>query len=471
MASPVEAYPDTATLFGWIEEIVSWGVRRPCTAADETAIDWIAAKFEAFGIQDVRLEPLDVLLWSCSSADVELRRRDDPAAVQFIDGFALPYCSPARGVTASLAEVGRQPIKGAIAWEQIDLVTLPGPVMRALAIDAVDPDDSFDVLIQTYPFSSRAIDLLGPLAEQGAIGFVGILNEGFWDTNEYYVPYDAVPRQIPGIWISPGDGAKFLEMVRSGPVTAKLRVDGRLTTGQSANVVGVLPGASDDWIVIGTHHDAPWASAVEDASGIAMLLAQAAAWSRVPQGERPHNLLFVATAAHMAGGAGTAAFINDHSDQLRSVVCEIHLEHIARASKVEGGCLIPLDPPEVRWWFTSPNPDLQQLVVSSLMAEKIDRSLIMHPEIFGTHPTTDGGLFHLYGVPLVNLLAAPRYLFDPGDTIEMVHTASLVPLTRAVARIIQGLGGFTRDSMRAGIDPAPPPQLPVKFSNQIDSNL
>lgn len=463
MVSPVEAHPDTATLLGWIEEIVSWGVRRPCTPADETAIDWIAAKFGAFGLQDVRLEPLDVLLWSCESADLELRRSDDPSATRFIEGFALPYCSPTRGVTASVAELEQQPIEGSIAWAQIDLITLPGPVMRALASEAVDPDDSFDVLTQTYPFSSRAIELLGPFAEQGAVGFIGILNEGFWETNQYYVPYDAVPRQIPGIWISPADGMKFLDMVRSGPVTAKLTVDAGLTTGESANVVGVLPGASDDWIVIGTHHDAPWASAVEDASGIAMLLAQAAAWAAVPQDERPHNLLFVATAAHMAGGAGTAAFITDHRDQLQSVVCEIHLEHIAKASKVEQGRLIPLDPPEVRWWFTSPNQALQQLVVNSLKAEKIDRSLLMHPEIFGTHPTTDGGPFHLEGVPLVNLLAAPRYLFDPGDTIEMVHSDSLVPLTRAVTRIIHGLGAHTPDSMRAGIDPAPPPQLPVKF--------
>lgn len=463
MASPVESHPDEATIFSWIEEVVSWGVRRPCTPADDRAIDWIAEKFERFGLQDVRLEPVDVLLWSPTSAGLELRHDDDPASADFIEGFALPYCSPARGVTASVAELDRQPVDGSIAWTSVDLITLPGPVMRGLASAVVDPDDSFDVLAQTYPFSARAIDLLGPIAELGAVGFVGVLNDGFWDTSEYYVPYDAVPRQIPGIWISPSDGARFLELVRSGSVTAKLMVDAAITSGESANVVGVLPGASDDWVIIGTHHDAPWASAVEDASGIAMLLAQVAAWADVPQEERPHNLLFVATAGHMAGAAGTATFINDHRDQLASVVCELHLEHIAKASRVESGQLVPLDPPEVRWWFTSANPALQQLVVNSLRAEQVDRSLLMHPEIFGPHPTTDGGFFHLEGVPLVNLLSAPRYLFDPGDTLEMIHRKSLEPLTRAVSRIIQGLGSHTPSSLRAGIDRSPPPALPLRF--------
>lgn len=37
------------------------------------------------------------------------------------------------------------------------------------------------------------------------------------------------------------------------------------------NVTGTLPGRSDQWVIVASHHDAPWASAVEDASGVALV--------------------------------------------------------------------------------------------------------------------------------------------------------------------------------------------------------
>lgn len=47
----------------------------------------------------------------------------------------------------------------------------------------------------------------------------------------------------------------------------------------------------------------------------------------------------------------------------------------------------------------------------------------------------------------MSFLTAPMYLFDPADTIEMVHEPSLVPLTRAAVRIIEA----TRDHTAAGL--------------------
>jgi hypothetical protein len=37
----------------------------------------------------------------------------------------------------------------------------------------------------------------------------------------------------------------------------------------------------------------------------------------------------------------------------------------------------------------------------------------------------------------------PRYLLSASDTIEMVHRPSLVPITRAVARLVWDLKGMT----------------------------
>ena len=104
----------------------------------------------------------------------------------------------------------------------------------------------------------------------------------------------------------------------------------------------MLRGASDDWIIIGSHHDGPWASAVEDASGTALVLAQARYWSQVPERKRPHNLMFLLNSGHMSGGAGLKHFVETNQDFITNdTVVEVHLEHAARMAVGENGRLAP----------------------------------------------------------------------------------------------------------------------------------
>ena len=166
--------------------------------------------------------------------------------------------------------------------------------------------------------------------------------------------------------------------------------------------------------------------------------------------QRPHNLLFVVTSGHMVHGSGTAAFIEQHRDLLDHVVLEVHLEHTARECRGVDGKLVVTDEPEVRWWFTSRNDALLTAVKEALSAEDLRRSVIFPPDVFGPHPTTDGGFFHLQGVPLVDFLAAPMYLFDSQDTPDKIHEASLEPVTRAAIRIVASTEGRTAAEMRSG---------------------
>jgi hypothetical protein len=152
----------------------------------------------------------------------------------------------------------------------------------------------------------------------------------------------------------------------------------------------------------------------------------------------------------MSGGAGLNAFVARNSDFLRQVVLELHLEHVAREARGENGQLVPTDRPEVRWWFTSRIPALQAAVKQTLVREALDRSIIMMPDGFppgSPASPTDGAFFHPAGVPIVNLLAAPMYLFDAGDTVAMIHEPSLVPLSRGAARLV----AWTRDRTAAGM--------------------
>ena len=268
------------------------------------------------------------------------------------------------------------------------------------------------------------------------------------------MPYDAIARPIPGLWLSRGDGHRLLARLAGGAaLRARLTVDVDRHPVTSHNVIGVLPGRGDEWVIVASHHDAPWASAVEDASGIAMVLAQAAYWAARPAAERPHNLLFLLTAGHMAEAAGTRAFIDRHAALLPRVVLQVHLEHAARRCVPEHDALVPTDEPEVRWWFTSRVPALEAAVGAALAAHDLRRSLILRPDVFGPMPTTDGAYFHPAGVPLVHFLTAPMYLFDSCDTLDKIHVASLEPVGRAVTDIIDATAGVSAAAMRASATP------------------
>jgi hypothetical protein len=240
-------------------------------------------------------------------------------------------------------------------------------------------------------------------------------------------------------------------MLAGGLVRARVRVDAVEDNITCYNIVGELPGADDETVIIGSHHDGPWSSAVEDSSGIALVLAQAAYWARVPQAERPHRLVFLLNSGHMAGGAGQRTFVSTHRAELDRSVLEVHLEHAANEFSDEDGTLRATGQPEARWWFTTRINQLEAAVRSAIESEDLGRSFILRPDIFGPKPTTDGADFHLAGVPLVNFLAAPFYLFDEMDTLDKIHRPSLVPVTRAAIRIIESTAGVSASAMRADV--------------------
>jgi hypothetical protein len=445
--------PLASEIFRWIETVFAQGVRRPGYPADRWAERWIREQFESFGLADVRGEPVRLAGWEDHEARLTVWPADAPAAAIDLPCFALPHCAQADALEADLVSLGSgvRAVAGAISVEEFDLIRMPQSIMRQRASRSIDPAGEFENLTQVLPFSFRFQAVMEPAIQDEALGFVGILSGMPWESADYYVPYDGQARPIPGVWLSAESGRRLMELMAAGPVRGRMTVRATRETITCQNLIGTLPGSSDEWIVIGSHHDGPWSSAVEDGSGIALVLAQARYWSRLPRARRPHNLLFLMNAGHMVGGAGCRAFIDAHPDLLDSIVAEIHLEHAARECRCEDGALVPTDAPEVRWWFTSLNRDLEDIVEAALTEEKLHRSLILSPEIFGPHPTTDGGFFHVEKVPVVQYLTAPMYLFDSRDTLDKIHQDSLVPVTRAAIRIIEGLGAHTAAELRANM--------------------
>jgi hypothetical protein len=457
--------PPTSEMLGWIDEVVARGIRRPGYPADRWAEEFIFNKFEQLGLQSVRFESVEAALWKDSHAQLTVVVRQRTTEFEC---FPVPMSEPTgvEGPIVHWDSTDPAAVAGKVALYELRFGSLPDefPVFSRRAANspstspdalvasgwAFDPDQTFADGRHRVPFATELQDTMEPAIAAGAIGFIGVLRGYPSGGCEYYVPYDGRPRPIPGVYVSERAGDRLLELLENDAARATIEVVAERGSTTTRNVVGELPGTDDEWVIVGTHHDAPWASAVEDGTGIAMVLAQATAWAAVPQSDRPHRLIFLATGAHMSAAAGTRAFIERHRQMLDRTVLEVHLEHAALDSPPEG---LRLDVASTRvtprWWFTTENPVLEQIVWDAIVEHHLDRSLVLTPDALAPFPTTDGGPFHLEGVPLVNYLAAPWYLFDPADSVDKVDHTSLLKVSRAAFDIVRATANVSAARMRA----------------------
>ncbi|MFX1567966.1 MAG: M28 family peptidase [Promethearchaeota archaeon] len=450
-----EFVPTMAEMMAWTTEIFNQGIRRPGYPADYKIEAWVEERFKAIGLQNISLNPVPVKKWETYNAKLKIWMVDNPRLVLDIPCFPVPYTKPVEDLEAELCLESREPPQsGAIIVSELNLLKFPVQGLKGISgIDRFyDPKNEFENLEQTVPFDYKRRKFLEPPLKDIIVGFIGILSGYPWETEKYYVPYDAVERKISGVYVSRNNGKKILEFIENGAVKANLSYKATISKVTSHNILGCLYGTSDEWIVIGTHHDGPWNSAVEDASGMALVLAQAKYWSQIPEDQRPFNLLFLMNCAHMAGAKGAVSFVDQNKEFLEKVVVGIHLEHVARDVKSENGKLIPLDDPTVRWWFVSRILPLEEIVEDAIIKENLERSILLPPDGFPPgrdSPPTDGSFYHPEGIPFISFLAAPPYLFDPADTLDKIHQESYEPITRAIIRMIVSLKDYTVNELRS----------------------
>lgn len=453
--------PDADTMVGWIEEIVGQGIRRPGYAADTWTEVFAVERLRGMGL-DVHAEPVTVTRWEPLQWSLTVLPGGGDAAFE-LDGFPLPYAAPANGLELDL--VRHDPSApgasaGRAALVDARLVRLPaaavagfGSVPDDLTGRIYDPDGTLADQEHVLPHTAQRNRIADQVLTAGAAAFIGTLSDHPTDSHRYFVPYHGEPLPGPGIWISGSDGERLHDLLARHPVRIRLDVDSTSERVESRNVVAELPGpdGDDDVVLIGSHHDGPWASAVEDGTGVALVLAQAAHWAGVPRDERPHRLRFVLHAGHMCGGAGHATYVRDHASELDRIVLAVHLEHAAletpESAHVGAGRSLCVP----RWFFTSRIPELEDTVARAIEDADLRRSMLVAPDALGPNPPTDAARLHGLGVPSVQFLSAPWYLFDAADTIDKVDSDNLVPLTQAVAAIIAATASTTAADFRAAL--------------------
>jgi len=205
------------------------------------------------------------------------------------------------------------------------------------------------------------------------------------------------------------------------------------------NVWGVLPGASDEVVMVTSHHDAPFRGAVEDGTGMAQVLAQARIWSAVPRERRPKTMVFVADAGHFYGSEGAYHFVRDHGDLMERVRVVITLEHLAaREVRESGKRYVLTGRPALTVMFTSTEAEAFAAVQRALRRKPAPCTVPVPFDLLAPAPTSDAAWFILEAnVPVISWIGCPYYLLDEHDTLEMVDREALGPVCETVTEMVK----------------------------------
>ena len=446
-------------MMGWIREMAAFGARRAGSPAGLANEDYLVRKLEEFGLANIRKEAIPV---ECHQPEKSLVEIDAGAGFRSFNAQWIPYCrfTPTEGLESSLVYADSGAFTHSADWSgkvvvtDIEFPLLDVELIGKFSMGKYDPDDNIKDVKHPATWVRLGWHLYRKAFERGAVGFIGILKDQPGGSHRMYAPYgfkekDILDKPLPGFWVSRDDGPEIRRLARNG-ARVRLTLTGERAPSVTHNVVGEIPGETDECVILHCHHDSPFVSPVEDASGCSVILALARHFAA---GKRPRRKIIVLfTAGHFYGSIGTRRFIADHAaDIVPRVALEITVEHVAKeAIENAAGELVESGLAEGTGVFLPFNQAMVEAVLANLKDNDVDRAFLLPPEgPLGPYPPTDGGDWYLAGVPLVNFISNPVYLLNAEDDFHWVMESRLPKVAGAVAGIVEATETLRKEEIAA----------------------
>jgi len=404
---------------------VFWG-RNVGTEGHEETQAWVERYFRQYGLTDVHHEEFELdpiwnpTRWSIGFAadgsEFELESARPPEDMPSTPPGGLEYELVWVGQGSDADYLGRD-VRGKVALVQD--IPLPGTLRHTLSLEGV--------IDRAY--------------EQGAAG-VGIV----YGISDNFAVWQRTGRG-PGFNVGYEDGMRLRDRLGRGErVTVRLEMQGEQLSGRTAaSVWGTLPGQSDEEILVIAHMDGYFQAALDNASGLAVMIGLLDHFSKIPRSQRPRTIRFLGSVGHH-GGPGTRQLSDDPETRLSNTVFAINLEHVAVARTKYWGPKLRLmnAVSPMRWWLNA-SPAVLDVVLDSF-----DR---FNVGVTGDMETGASGEMSRMArmVPSIQVITSPEIKHTEQDTPEWVPAVGLEQITRAYSRIIDGLNELERDE----IEPAP----------------
>ena len=280
-----------------------FGSRFGGTPGERQAAEYLKAKMEEYGLQNVHLEPVEYVGWRRGETTLEI-----VTPVQMtIPCISLPHSPPAE-LEAAIVDLGDGGVK--------DFETASDSVVGKIAM----------VNSKAQPRGMRRWvhrnEKYGRSLMAGAVGFIfvnhypgyGPATGGIGDNDEGL---------IPGISVSYEDGAFLQRLVRrKGDVSVRIRSTDSTEPMTSWNVIGELPGTSDnpEVVMLGSHYDGHDISqgAEDPASGTVAVLEAARVVAKYA-GRQPQTMRFALWGVEEIGLIGSKRYVRDHEDEMDNI--------------------------------------------------------------------------------------------------------------------------------------------------------
>jgi len=449
---------DKLLMMEWIKDMSGFGPRRAGSLAGHRNEDYLMEKLSSFGLEALHKEPIPIMYRETREAVLELNEAEgfNPIESQYI-----PYSAytPVQGIEGNLVYADPKKFfqtadwKGKIVVTDISFPMLDVKQIAGFSLGRYDPEGTMLDIKHPATWVRMNWHFYRKAWLKGAIGFIGILKDQPGGSCRMYAPYgfrekNILDKPIPGFWVSRNDGPKLRDLAKKGQTRARMIHTGEHRPEITNNIVGEISGQNDEIIILHCHHDSPFKSPVEDASGCAVVLALAKYFAEQKVNRRKIVILF--TAGHFYGSIGTRSFIHNHlKDIVPKVALEITIEHVAKeAVENKEGKLVFSGQPEGTGIFVPFNKGMINAVLDSVTRNSVDRVFLLPTEgPLGDFPPTDGGDWYEAGVPLINFISNPVYLLNEEDDLDWVMEDRLPKIAGAVADIVHKTDNMSKEAI------------------------
>jgi hypothetical protein len=265
----------------------------------------------------------------------------------------------------------------------------------------------------------------------------------------YQVQVAPSPRSgtgLPTFTMGTDDTNALRTLMEKGPV--KVHADYTMEMRPNltdSSVWGTLPGMTDEDIVIISHHDAVFTGAMDNASGMAVMVALAEYFSKIPKEQRRRTIKFVSTAGHHNGSFGTQWMHDNRDTVLAKTALIINSEHVSTAQTYYWG--IGSVPPALR---TSDSVDARLWWIYG--SRKLADIILNNWKLFGVtiydtmEPNAPGDMGHIQtDAPSVQIIDAQANYHT--NIAELVPVSGLEAAARAFAKTIDDVNKVNRKDL------------------------
>jgi hypothetical protein len=412
-------------LLDWQRELDALGLRATGSPVHEGYVDVLHERLRRAGVGDLRFESLPHRRWLADGWSLHADGRHVPTASY------MPYSggTSQAGVTGPLVEVDASrplaagSLRGKIALFFLPLSSLTYVEFGALAYKSYDPAGILKpnaTYARAWLSITTLIGMLDALVKAEAAACVCVLDLPADAAHGAYYPYDGTVRPVPGLFVDRATGAALRAKAAAG-AHARVVLRARVKRVQTRNLLGLIPGASNELVLLHSHTDGP--NAIED-NGPNAIVAISQYLARLPSRSLPRSVMVLLTTGHFAGGAGVIAFVERHRHTtLRRTAAALTLEHLGAREWNPGpnGHSRLTGHEEPGTIFTPESSAMVDTSYAALRRAADDPGSVLRPFV-ATSGSPDGNgwpaegtqLWTMGAIPTANYITGPTYLLNWG---------------------------------------------------------